>query len=62
MAEFEQALLSNCVKVTVAQTAWKMTLERFIHIEGVMYICSLLGASWLCTDMCARTGLPKVSF
>lgn len=45
MAEFEQTYLSNCVKITVAQTAWKMTLERFIHIEGVMYICSLLGAS-----------------
>lgn len=45
MAEFEQAYLSNSVIVTVAQTAWKMALKRFIHIEGVIYICSLLGAS-----------------
>lgn len=45
MAEFGQAYWSNCVKVTVAQTAWKMTLGRFIHTEGIMYMCSLPGAS-----------------
>lgn len=40
MGEFEQAYLSNCVKVTMAQTAWKMTLGRFIQIEDVMNISS----------------------
>lgn len=50
MAKFEQVYLSNCVKVTMAQTAWKMTLERFIHIGYVGFI--LIGCVGYVRSIC----------
>lgn len=51
MAELERAYLCNRVKIAVAQTAWKVTLERFTHVEGVMCVCSLVHANLLSTEL-----------